>query len=74
MKKSIFRPIQEGEDVTDILVRCIIAIAIIGVTWVFLCAGWAIYSTSEHGTGAKNERSAQAGSVVPLGNTGQKAL
>lgn len=45
-KKSIFRPIREGDDVTDILVRCIIGIALIGALCILLFAGHAMYQSS----------------------------
>lgn len=75
MKKSIFRPIQEGEDVTDILVELLIGIAIGGTVIIMLIAGWTMFQSSDCVSNqVQYERNTKTRGHVPLGNTVQKAL
>lgn len=43
MSKSIFREIHQGDDVSDIIVRCMASVFGVAVVVMLLLAGWAMY-------------------------------
>lgn len=43
MKKSIFRPIQNDEDCSDIIGRWLVLLAVIVVFYICLMGGWSMY-------------------------------
>lgn len=42
MKNGLFREIHEGDDCTDIVIRCIVFVALAGAAIIILSAGWSI--------------------------------
>lgn len=42
MKNGLFREIYEGDDCTDIVIRCIAYVALAGAAMIILSAGWSI--------------------------------
>jgi len=51
MSKSIFREIKEGEDVTDIIAKCLSFIAIPAAVFVIAFALWAVFVTPGNSCG-----------------------